>query len=441
MMNALLLSKDEFIPITNDRNTFADCSLTRDFELLTFQEKLQVINDIVRQTVLVEPIPNPKDEIETMKGDSYTASLVFIRYLKELEIGKNHRVVLAKKRSFDTENFAEIRFLVLVEDDDNTVYQVDCSTFVGYKCGKVAPMSTPFYEEYFTIEGEVKDTLTCFRTALYDSKYVGSIDGVRFQNLIERMEEHEILEDYAKYFHLAKYSKTGINAKEREEQLYLINSQISIWNEELQDLISSDKDYIRQLELAQSITYELKKLGVIPEIYFEFEDRKIPFSSLNPRFFYENKLTLVMIKPSAYLSGVQNTIRETFLNRGNGAIGDCFVNIGTVSELGLHRMRLFHPHGYKYERSMNGPNRLFLIREKADIVLRKKRELRNTLVRNMHNKDVEWFDGETIFWDPIITNLVHSTDNPSETSLHFVSPYPEHQLMNRFMYPNLKMQF
>ena len=439
MMNALLLSKDEFIPITNDRNTLADCSLTRNFEFLTFQEKLQVVNDIVRQTILIEPVPNPKDEVETMKGDSYTSSLVLIQYLKELEIGKNHRIVLGKKRSFDTENSAEIRFLVLVEDDDDTVYQVDCSTFVGYKCGKVAPMSTPFYEEYFTIEGEVKDILTCFRTALYDSKYVGSIDSVRFQNLIERMEEYEILEDYAKYFHFA--SKTSINEKEKEEQLYLINSQISVWNEELQDLITSDKNYIRQLELAQSITYEFKKLGVIPEIYFEFEDRKIPFSSLNPRFFYENKLTLVMIKPSAYLAGVQNTIRETFLSRGNGAIGDCFVNIGTVSELGLHRMRLFHPHGYKYERSMNGPNRIFLIKEKSDIVLRKKRELRTTLVRNMHNKNVEWFDGEPILWDPIITNLVHSTDNPSETSLHFVSPYPEHQLMNRFMYPNLKMQF
>lgn len=438
-MNALLLNKDEFIPITNDRNTFADCSLTRDFELLTFQEKLQVVNDIVRQSILIEPIPNPKDEFETMKGDSYTSSFVLIRYLKELEIGKNHRIVLGKKRSFDTENSAEIRFLVLVEDDDNTVFQVDCSTFVGYKCGKVAPMYTPFYEEYFTIEGEVYDTLTCFRKALYDSKYVGSIDSIRFQNLIERMEEHEILVDYAKYFHFS--SKTSINEKERKKQFYLINSQVSVWNEELQDLIACDKNYIRQLELAQSITYELKKLSVIPEIYFEFEDRKIPFSTLNPRFFYENKLTLVMIKPSAFLVGVQNSIRETFLKRGNGAIGDCFVNIGTDSELGLHRMRFFHPHGYKYERSMNGPNRIFLIREKSDIMLRKKHELRTTLVKNMHNKNVVWFDGKPILWNPIITNLVHSTDNPSETSLHFLSQYPEHQLMNRFMYPNLKMQF
>ena len=148
-----------------------------------------------------------------------------------------------------------------------------------------------------------------------------------------------------------------------------------------------------------------------------------------------------MIKPSAYLVGMQNTIREAFLDRGNGAIGECFVNIGTDSELCLHRMRLFHPHGYKYERSMNGPNRIFLIKEKADSVLQKKRRLRTTLVRNMHNKTVKWFDGEPILWDPIVTNLVHSTDNPSETSLHFVSLYPEHQLMNRFMYPNLKLQF
>lgn len=111
MMNTLLLSKDEFIPITNDRNTFADCSLTRNFELLTFQEKLQVINDIVRQTVLVEPIPNPKDEIETMKGDSYTASLVLIQYLKGLEIGKNHRNCLSQKKKFRYGKFSGNSFL------------------------------------------------------------------------------------------------------------------------------------------------------------------------------------------------------------------------------------------------------------------------------------------------------------------------------------------
>lgn len=439
MMNALLLSKEEFVPITDSRNTFADCSLTRDFELLTFAEKLQVVNDIVRQTILIEPIPNPKEEIETMMGDSYTASLVLIQYLKELEIGKNHRIVLGKKRSFDIEELAETRFLVLVEDDNSIVYQVDCSTFVGYKCGKVAAMSTPFYEEYFNIEGEIKDALTCFRMALYNYKHAKSGDSVKFQNSIERMEKNEILEDYAQLFHFNR--KISIGERERIEQVHLVNAQINIWNEELQDLILSDNDYIRQLELAQSITYELKKIGAVSEVYFEFEGRKIPFSSLNPRFFYENKLTLVMIKPSAYLVGVQNTIREAFLNRGNGAIGDSFVNIGTDSKLGLHRMRLFHPHGYKYERSMNGPNRIFLIKEKADSVLQKKRRLRTTLVRNMHNKTVKWFDGEPILWDPIVTNLVHSTDNPSETSLHFVSPYPEHQLMNRFMYPNLKMQF
>ena len=438
-MNALLPSKEELIPITNDRNTFADCSLTRNFEFLNFQEKLQVINDIVRQTILIEPIPNPKNEIETIVGDSYTSSLVLIRYLKKLGIGKKHRVVLAKKRSFDTENLAEVRFLVLVEDEDNTAYQVDCSTFVGYKCGKVAPMSDPFYEEYFTIDGEIKEALTYFRTALYDSKMEMNTEDAKFQNMVEIIKEYEILKYYSKYFYSSQNS--AISERERGKQFYLVKSQTSIWNEELQDLITSDKNYVRQLELAQSITYELKRLGAIPEIYFEFEDRKIPFSRLNPRFFYENKLTLVMIKPSAYLAGVQNTIRETFLNHGNGAIGDCFVNIGTTSELGLHRMRFFHPHGYKYERSMNGPNRIFLIREKSDIVLQKKRKLRSTLLRNMHNKNVEWFDGEPILWDPIITNLVHSTDNPSETSLHFVSPYPEHQLMNRFMYPNLKMQF
>jgi len=68
-----------------------------------------------------------------------------------------------------------------------------------------------------------------------------------------------------------------------------------------------------------------------------------------------------------------------------------------------------------------------------------KRKLRNELGKYVANQEVMWYDGNTIIWDPIITNLVHTTDDASEASMHYLSAYPEHQLMTRFMYPNPKL--
>lgn len=102
-------------------------------------------------------------------------------------------------------------------------------------------------------------------------------------------------------------------------------------------------------------------------------------------------------------------------------------------------MHNFHPHGYKYERFMNGPNDIFLIKNSSDVVGKIKKQIRNTYGKNVNNHDLICFDGEIIHWNPIITNLAHSTDDPSETSMHYVSPYPKCQLMTRFMYPNPKL--
>ena len=57
----------------------------------------------------------------------------------------------------------------------------------------------------------------------------------------------------------------------------------------------------------------------------------------------------------------------------------------------------------------------------------------------MFNKYIVWSDGKLILWHPYVTNYIHSADNPSESCLHYLINYPEHQLMTRYMYPNLKL--
>ena len=56
-----------------------------------------------------------------------------------------------------------------------------------------------------------------------------------------------------------------------------------------------------------------------------------------------------------------------------------------------------------------------------------------------YGKETKWLDGENILWERWSTNFLHSTDNYVEASLHFLMPYPECQIMTRFMYPNPKL--
>ena len=96
--------------------------------------------------------------------------------------------------------------------------------------------------------------------------------------------------------------------------------------------------------------------------------------------------------------------------------------------------------GEKITRSVNGSNQVILLKRSSDEIKQIKRYLRSTVGKNLLNRDVKWYDGEKIHWDPFVTNLVHTTDNPSEACLHFLIAYPEHQLMTRFMYPNYKLE-
>ena len=202
-----------------------------------------------------------------------------------------------------------------------------------------------------------------------------------------------------------------------------------------------NSDLAEQLELSQALTAEMIKINPNLNKYVSINNKTLLLNSINSRFFYENELTLVLIKPSSYRLGIAASVRDKFLNKGHGAIAEQYVNMGLKSELfNLPLMQCFHPHGYKYERSMNGSGKIFLVDqnpEKTGII---KKEIRNTSGNIVKNHNVEWFDGEPILWNPIVTNLVHSTDDACETAMHFLSPNPEYQIMTRFMYPNPELQ-
>lgn len=462
-MNKLLPNLEDLFPITDERKTFSETPFNKEFEKLSFISKLQIVNDVIRQTMIYDSIPNPETEIEQLIGDSYTASKSSIEYLKYLNIGCNYRSVFARKKVYEPDDVGSMHIITLVDDPEtNNTYQFDSSPFVGYKCGKVENLlSNKFYEEYIEIKDSLLQVYEKMRILAYKLTFENKSEEIinELEDVLNEAKPYEILNNYISYYYLILSQKTidkdkslnylnlaklynpylnmnNLNDKKIEYKNYLALEHVKVLNEELNSLISANTNYNRQIELAQNITSILNNIYHVKEKSLLINNKKINFSFLTPRLFLENRLNVVLIKSSSYKLGVQSTVREKFLIRGNGAIGEYKTNLGVPTNLGLRPMFMFHPHGHKYERSMTGPIDLFLIRAKANDILRKKRELRNSLCQKINNHSILWYDGEPIVWDPIITNLVHTTDDPSEACMHYLCAYPEYQLMTRFMYPN-----
>jgi len=460
-MNKLLPNKEDLFPITLDRKTFSETPFNKEFDELSIKDQLQILNDIIRQTMAFDIIPNPENDVETLIGDSYTASKISIEYLKKLNIGKNHRSVFARQKPFEPNDIGTMHILTLVDDDLGNTYQFDCSPFVGYKCGKVENLKdNPFYKDYVPIEGDIKDIFEKMRSTIYTihNSEIDKDNLTSYMEIINNAKKYSVLHSYVSYCYLLLASKVdnkydrdmllqeskiynpyikGIGCDKKEEYKNILAlTQVKIWQEELRELQKDDSNYQRQIELSQCIMKVLNDIYPTKEPSLLIDGKQIAFSHLTPRIFLDKNLNVVLVKPSAFKLGVESSIKDTFLKHGNGAIGEYYPNLGGLSENGIKTMRIFHPHGYKYERSMTGPSDLFLVKEKAETILHKKHELRNSLGTNIANKEVLWFDNKPIIWDPIITNLVHTTDDPSEACMHYLCAYPEYQLMTRFMYPN-----
>lgn len=169
--------------------------------------------------------------------------------------------------------------------------------------------------------------------------------------------------------------------------------------------------------------------------------QQIKLSNLTPRLFWENDCNVVLIKPSSYLVGVSASVTEHMIPDKNKIITSYDANLGNYSELGLKPMCYFHPHGMKYQKQMQGPSKIILVKDDAKLLNTKKHFIRNNFVQKINGEYVIWFDGSKVLWyTDLNTNLVHSTDDAVETSIHFLAGYPEYQSFTRYNYPSPKLR-
>ena len=462
-MNNLLPKEKEILPIKEEWSTFYESGFNEEFDKISFKKKLQIVTDIIRQTILYDEFPNPELEEEKLIGDSYTASQILIKYLKELSLGDNYNCVLSIDYYLDPNQLYSTHFITLVENN-NIIYQLDPTPTTGYKCGQVEEIdNNKFYNTYIELSEESNYYLNIIRTIMYNinNKTINDKLIKKYLNIIEEIPKDDILNgfiykclyslykksksNYLKEYIFNKYlNKLNDDYYIKDDLLYKNKDsykQIKYLKEELKTLINEDNNYKRQLEISQLIVSELIKYNKQYDKKLIINNKKISFTNINPRLFLENGLNVVLLKPSSYKSKTDSIIKNKYLENEETIQGEYFPNLGKPSEiLGLKPMRLFHPCGYKYERSMYGPGDLFLVKQKADDIKNIKKELRKILANDYKNKSTTWYDKEEIYWDPEILNLVHTTDDPSEASLHYLAAYPEYQVMTRFMYPNPKLK-
>lgn len=462
-MNELLPKLEEIKPITNPNNTFYDCGFNTDFNNLPEQQKLQIICDIVRQTIYPNPFPNPKDDLETLNGNCHTACQVAESYLKELNLCKSVKYVMARRRKFDPEDIVSIHAILLVEGNDGNIYQFDPAPYVGYKMGVVQNINKPIYDEFVEINDDMKFYLKIFKEIIYcdynklfdpskvdsyvkiclDSlqyKILGAYCGNALKVLIKYIEDPTLKDKLTKLIEkLRPYSKLNIKNKEYQKELLL--KQTKEWIEELSDLKQTGTNLKRQLELSQAIIQELKMQYSDYEILRNIDGKLTRLSFINPRLLYEKGLNTIMIKTSAYYLGCEEIIRDSFTNNFNST-GEYKINLSEpTKQTGIKPMLFSHPLGETCIRSLSGDSEVLLIEADPKTILKRKKGLRELFCSNMWNKEYIWYDGKPITWDPFVTNLIHGTDNASEAALHYLIGYPEHQNMTRFMYPNPKLEY
>lgn len=441
-MNNLLPKKEELLPINGERNTFNDTPFQIEWELLDFKNKLQIVNDLVRQTMMYSDYPNPLNDKETLIGDSYTACNVSIEYLNYLGVGSNYRVVLALGKPYEKDNASSIHCILLIDDDRGKTYQFDATPLVGYKYGKVDTIDKKFYQEYVLVTKELKELFELLRKYSYllSSKKFDNKDIDTLLNLINYAKKYDALKGIIDKVNSQLFinnigDRIILNTDPiNKEKLFKL---LKVWYEELRTLIKEERDLARQLELTQL----LESTRSSREPCLIFEGTKYPMSRLTPRFYYDNGLNVVMIKPSAYIFGWEDDVKGRFIEEGFEPIGGYDPGFYEKTGYGIEKMKLFHSHGYKYIREMQGPSEMFLIRRPAEEIGIIKKDLRTELKEEaLRKNEVIWFDGKPICWNPMCLNFAHTSDNPSEASMNYSVGHPEYQVMTRFMYPNLVLE-
>lgn len=451
-MNNLLPNINELEKIVDSRQTFSESPMIKDFVLLSEKDKLQVLTDIVKQSMIYSKFPNPDYDVKYLIGDDYTSSKVFIDYVGELGLFTTSKLVICScRKEIDLKDYNTTHFAVVVTDINNNKFLVDTTPDVGYGLGKIN--NVDIYDNLIDVDDELDKFINLIRKSMYE------IDNGVYNYL-----QIEIFKNYKKYFYkncfnglLLKYGECINNSDFEKLQiafnrefgnkfnnlkiLNLENNEYKIktllkWKDQLKFLLEYSKDNKAQQTIAQMIVGEQEN-----NLAVNFLGRKIKLSNLTPRFFWENGLNVVLIKPSSYLAGVSASTAEYMIPNKTNIITSYDTNLGNPSTLELKPMSYFHPHGMKYQKQMEGPSKIILVKDDAKILNARKHFIRENFVQKINGKYVNWFDGSKVLWDTNLnTNLVHSTDDAVETSVHFLAGYPEYQSFTRYNYPNPRLR-
>lgn len=463
-MNKYLPTREELQPITNPFSTFYACGFNEDFDKLDFKKQLEVVNDLIRQTMISDEKPELSNEIDSLVGNCHTAALATIDYLKYLNIGYNHRLVICRGRPYDPEDIVSRHTAVLVDDEKGNTYFVDSTPYVGYMFGKVVNCNEQkVYREFFVLEGEKFELFTQMREIIHKGstntlkkedvyknaiclakslKYPflnGHISQCLFylSKLVDNQKIKQIM--LKKSIELDPYeSLAGRYIQESLNRKNMIFDQVKNWQTQLAESQNkTERSPQQEFELARYVFQEKKLQDDSMETRVDIGNKPNRISNFTPRMFLENGLNIVMLKPSAFKAKVDEQIKKEIINDESEIIYSYSANLGQARCLtGLHPMFLAHPVGIIYERAMYGPSEILVVKHSAIDLHNRKKELRKNLATEFYNKSIDWYDGEKITWEPQMLNLVHTTDEPCEACLHFNISQPEQQLMTRFMYPN-----
>lgn len=450
-MNSLLPKIDDLEPIVDSRQTFSETPFIRDFYKLDDDEKLQILADIVRQTMIYEKNPNPLIEKELLIGDDYTSSRVFMDYLKSLNLFKDVQlVIVSNKKNIDINNFYDCHFSVLVNGINNKTYLVDTTPDIGYGFGEVNDLSSrDLYNKYIVLDSDIIFVIDTIRNDMYDiSRDIYNDKQIDNYKIIKKFFLNEVFDGLLlKYYNCVNKSNfdklktiAKIDFNDRINCIKSIHLQnelnkmkvIQSWYETLQNMTRENSNLKEQQRVAQYICSESKLSRTI-----EINGNLIKLNHITPRLLWEHGYNVVVIKSSAYLMGIQASCEDFVISKRKNIINSYMCNMGEKNMFGLRPMAYFHPHGLKYEFQMNGPNKVILVSENAKELNVKKHYIRNNMTRIIQNHFVNWFNGEKVLWDTNLnTNLVHTTDDSIEACIHLLSGYPEYQLFTRFNYPN-----
>ena len=431
----LLPSLEELIPIVDKNNIFYECGFNVKFNNFPFQKKLQILCDIVRQSVYPNGLPNPDNDIIELNGNCYTASFCFFNYVRKLNIGVNARCALARKRLFDMDDVTTIHVVVLIDSEEGHTYQVDPTPFAGYKYGSVDDITYKgIYDEYVVIDDTINNYLYKFRKIIYDD-YTNRFNKKRineYLNLCHIIDECPILKGYVvlalkiiiKYLDdeskknkirqwinvIKPYSKNNVD--KIRDLSYKLKKQTNTWLEELRDLQQSNYDIKRKSELAIAIVQENKWLNNSYERFVNVNGQKVRVSSINPRFLYEKNQNTLLVDTLNYDELYNQITKIKLIDKHKFPTLNYTVNLSKPTEqLGLIPMDFFQPVN---DNHINNPYN----------------ETNVLLYDESFNKYIN---------DLLYRNTVNfAKDYPSAT-LFFLIGYPEHQTMTRFMYPNKRL--